>query len=164
MFFDPATNTAFCSLGWVDGSALWSLDAGSRVERRFAVEGAQYVSVHEHAPGLFRLSHHGLGVISIRACSSPDLELASLHAGPSGYRFVGDSALWGDNLALLLEDGSSRSDLVLIDGSTESVRSLDLGWFNADNYDLGYQGLVDCLAMPEAGVVVVSVQRSSASC
>ena len=161
MFFDPATNTAFGSLGWVDGSAFWSFDAVSQVERRFSIEGAQYVSVREHAPGLLRLSHHGLGVISIRACSSPDVELASLHAGPSGYRFVGNSALWGDNLALFVEGGSWRSDLVLINGSTASYRSLDLGWFNADNYDLGYQGLFDCLAMPEAGLVVVSVQRSS---
>lgn len=161
MFFDQATSTAFGSLGWIDGAALWSFDTLNGLERRFAVEGARYVSVCEHAPGLIRLYHQGEGVVSIRACSRPDAVLASLHATPSGYRFVGDSALWGDNLALLITADSSHPDLVLIDGSTEQVRSLDLGWFNANTFELGYQGLVDCLAMPDAGLVVVGVQRSS---
>jgi hypothetical protein len=161
MIFDPATNTVFGSQGWVDRGSLWSLDLSSGLERRFAVEGAEYVSVRRHGPGLLRLSHHGLGIISIRACSDPDIELASLRTGPSGVGFFGDSALWGENFALFLENDSWRTDLAHVSGFNEAVRLLDMSWYNADNYDLGYQGLIDCLVMSEAGIVIVSVQRSS---
>lgn len=98
---------------------------------------------------------------SIRACANPEVELASLRPGRDGWSFHGDSALWGEHLALLMMPSSGRPDLLLVDGPTETVRRLDLSWFNDENYDRGYQGLVDCLALPSAGVVIVSVQRSS---
>ena len=162
MFYDPATNTAFDSVDWVDHGALWCCDLGTNIERRIAVPAVRYVSVRRHAEGLLRVIHHGeQDAVSIRACAAPDLELASLHSEESGWRFQGDSALWGETLALLMKASSARTELLLIDGSTEAVRSLDLSWFKAENYDLGCQGLVDCLALPDAGVVVVSVQRSS---
>lgn len=162
MFFDPATNTAFGCLGWVDKGALWCWDAGTGQERRIAVPDARYVSVENHGPGLIRLLHHGQNpAASIRACANPAIELASLRASSSGWRFEGDSGLWGESLALLMASASGRPDLLLIDGPLESARSLDLSWFNDVDYDRGYQGLVDCLSMPGTDLVVVSVQRSS---
>jgi hypothetical protein len=162
MFFDPATNTAFGSLGWVDHNTVWCWDAGRSHERRIAVPGARHVSVRRHADGLLRLIHHGEeAVASIRSCADPEVELASLRPTPEGWRFHGDSALWGDSLALLMMSASGRPELLLVNGPAGTARSLDLSWFNDENYDRGYQGLVDCVALPEAGVVVVSVQRSS---
>lgn len=162
MIFDPTTSTAFGSLGWVDRGSLWCWDAGSGVERRIDVPGARHVSVHRHAEGLLRLIHHGEeAVASIRAYADPAVELASLRPGSTGWRFQGDSALWGERFALLMMSTTGLTDLLLVDGPAEVVRSLDLTWFNDENYDRGYQGLVDCLALPEAGMVVVSVQRSS---
>jgi hypothetical protein len=162
MFFDPASNTAFGSLGWVDHASLWCWDAGSAVERRITVPGVRYVSVHRHAGGLLRLIHHGEeAVASIRACADPEVELASLRPDGTGWRFHGDTTLWGEHLALLMMPASGYPELLLVDGVAGTVRRLDLSWFNDHNYDRGYQGLVDCLALPEAGIVVVSVQRSS---
>lgn len=162
MIFDPITNTAFGSLGWVDHASLWCWDAEAAVERRVPVPDAQYVSVHRHADGLLRIMHHGeVAVASIRACANPHVELASLRPGPEGWRFQGDGTLWGEHLALLMMSASGRPELLLVDGPIARVRCLDLSWFNDENYDRGYQGLVDCLALPEAGMVVVSVQRSS---
>lgn len=162
MIFDPATNTAFGSLGWVDHGSLWCWDARAALERRIAVPGAKFVSVHRHDAGLLRLIHHGEEAgASIRACANPEVELASLRPDSKGWRFHGDSALWGDQLALLMMSASGRPDLLLVNGAAGTIRSLDLSWFNDENYDRGYQGLVDCLALPQAGVVVVSVQRSS---
>ena len=89
------------------------------------------------------------------------MELASLRPDRDGWSFHGDSALWGEHLALLMVSASGRPDLLLVDGPAETVQRLDLSWFDDENYDRGYQGLVDCLALPAAGVVVVSVQRSS---
>jgi hypothetical protein len=56
-------------------------------------------------------------------------------------------------------DGGPK--LMLIDAQRGQVTPLDQSWFNEANYDLGYQGLVDCLTIPDARLVVVSVQRSS---
>lgn len=162
MIFDPDTNTAFGSLGWVDHDSLWCCEVGTRAERRIAVPGARHVSVHRHGNGLLRLVHHGEeAVASIRSCDCPEVELASLRPDAEGWRFHGDSTLWGDHLALLLIAASGAPELLLVDGPAETVRRLDLDWFNDENYDRGYQGLVDCLALPAAGLVVVSVQRSS---
>src|SRR5579875_2110192 len=51
--------------------------------------------------------------------------------------------------------------LFFIHARRGEARSLDLSWFSAENYDLGYQGLMDSLAIPNCGLVAVSVQRSS---
>lgn len=162
MIFDPATNTAFGSLGWVDHGTIWCWDAGTSHERRIAVPDARHVSIRRHADGLLRLIHHGEeAVASIRSCADPEAELASLRPTPEGWRFHGDTALWEEHLALLMMSASGRSELLLVDGPAETVRSLDLSWFNDETYDRGYQGLVDCVALPEAGVVAVAVQRSS---
>lgn len=162
MFFDPGTHTAFESLGWVDRASLWCWNAETSTERRVAVPGVRSVSVRPHGEGRLRLLHHGEQVAaSIRACANPELELASLRPDRDGWSFGGDSALWGEHLALLMTTASGRPELLLVDGPAETVRRLDLSWFNDENYDRGYQGLVDCLALPAAGVVVVSVQRSS---
>ena len=162
MFFDPATNTAFGNLGWVDHGSVWSWDAAAARERRITIPGAAFVSVRPHAESLLRLIHHGEeAVASIRACADPEAELTRVRSGPGGWRFEGDSALWGDPLALLMRSASGRTELLLVDGPAGTIRSLDLSWYNDENYDRGYQGLVDCLALPGHGLVVVSIQRSS---
>jgi hypothetical protein len=162
MFFDSATQRAFGSLGWVDHGALWIWDAGSARELRIDVPDATYVRVESHGEGLFRLTSSGPETgASIRVCERPDVEIASLRPDKDGWRFRGDASKWGGCLAFLAASVSGGNELLLVDGLSETVRSLDLGWFNAETYDLGYQGLADCIAMPESGVVVVSVQRSS---
>jgi len=162
MFFDPATNRAFGNLGWVDGGALWCWDLAAGEEYLIAVPDARRLSVRRHAEGLIRLIHHGdEAVASVRACADPETELAGLYPDRGSWRFRGESALWGDPIALLMKSASGRTELLLVDGPAERVRSLDLSWFNDENYDRGYQGLVDCLALPGDGLVAVSVQRSS---
>lgn len=162
MLFDPATNTAFGNLGWVDHGALWCWDVATARERRIAIPDARYVSVRHHAEGLLRLIHHGEGAVaSVRACAAPEVELAGLFRDHGGWRFRGDSSLWGDPLALLMMSDSGLTELLLVDGHAGTTRMLDLSWYNDESYDRGYQGLVDCLALPGDGLVAVSVQRSS---
>lgn len=162
MFFDPATSTAFGNLGWIDHGALWWWDVATAREHRVAIPDARHISVRHHAEGLLRLVHHGEEALaSVRACADPETELAGLHRHRGEWRFRGDSALWGDPLALLMMSASGRTELLLVDGAGGTIRNLDLGWYNDENYDRGYQGLVDCIALPGDGLVAVSVQRSS---
>lgn len=56
---------------------------------------------------------------------------------------------------------ASDRSLVCVDPKSQEVRRLDQGWFNADAYDLGYQGLTECIQRPAGNGFIVSVQRSS---
>lgn len=163
MIYDAATNTVVGNLGWVDRGSLWVFDLSDGSQTAVAIEGASHLSLRRGPNGLFRVVHHhspDLGV-SIRHVARPDLELASIRFEGSMARFTGDPALWSgvDPTAIIQTDAGPR--LIWIDGASERVTDLDLSWFNSANYDLGYQGLVDCLSLPGAGLVAVSVQRSS---
>lgn len=160
MFFDPTTNSAFGNMGWVDRGAIWRWDAATGREDRIAVADASHLSVSGHGDGLLSVLAYGAApVASIRSTLDPDKPLATLRPTSAGWCFEGDSALWGRELALMMMSDTGQRTLLLVDGQAEAAKALDLSWHNDDAYDVGYQGLVDCLAMP--GVVVVSVQRSS---
>lgn len=163
MIYDAATNRVVGNLGWVDRGSLWVFNPSDRSEISVPIEGASYLSLRGGPNGLVRVVHHhspDLGV-SIRHIARPDLELASIRFDGGKARFDGDSGLWnqGDPSAIIQTDAGPR--LIWIDGASEKVTDLDLSWFNSTTYDLGYQGLVDCLSPPGAGLVAVSVQRSS---
>jgi hypothetical protein len=74
---------------------------------------------------------------------------------------VGDSQLWDqvDQSVFVQTDIGPR--IFWIDVANKEVFDLDLSWYNSNNYDLIYQGIVDCIALPEVGLVAVAVQRSS---
>jgi hypothetical protein len=163
MIYDAATDAIVGNLGWVDRGSLWVFALNDRSETEVAIEGASYLSLGRGPNGLFRVVHHhspDLGV-SIRHIAHPALELASIRFDGSEVRFAGDAALWSgvDPSAIIQTDAGPR--LVWIDGPSEKVTYLDLSWFTSANYDLGYQGIVDCLSLPDAGLVAVSIQRSS---
>jgi hypothetical protein len=163
MIYDAATNRVVGNLGWVDQGSLWVFNPSDGSETSVTIEGARYLTLRSGPNGLFRVVHHhspDLGV-SVRHAARPDLELASIRFDGGMARLHGDSSLWTqvDPSAIIQTDAGPR--LLWIDGASESVTDLDLGWFNSTNYDLGYQGLVDCLSLPGAGLVAVSVQRSS---
>lgn len=160
MFFDPTTNSAFGHMGWVDHGSIWRWDAATGREDWIAVADASHLSVSRHGDGLLRVLAYGAApAASIRSTLNPDKPLATLRPTSAGWRFEGDSALWGRELALMMMSNTGQRTLLLVDGQAQVAEALDLSWHNNDAYDVGYQGLVDCLAMP--GVVVVSVQRSS---
>jgi hypothetical protein len=160
MFFDPTTNSAFGSMGWVDGGAIWRWVAANGREDRIAVAGSSHLSVSRHGDRLLRVIAYGaVTTASIRSTLHPDKPLATLRPTSAGWRFEGDSALWGSELALRMVSAAGQNTLLLVNGQAETADALDLTWHNHSAYDMGYQGLVDCLAMP--GVIVVSVQRSS---
>lgn len=163
MIYDESTETVVGNLGWVDRGSLWTFSAKSNAESRIEIEGAQYLSLKPGNGGLFRLVHHQSPdrVVTIRHSANPSVELAGIRFDSETARYSGDIALWNqvDPSVIIQTDTGPR--LILIDAKRSTARPLDLSWFNNANYDLGYQGLVDCLTFPESGIVVVAVQRSS---
>lgn len=110
---------------------------------------------------LLLIQHGSQAVATIRSCSAPEIVLASLREVAGNWCFEGDSSLWGDPLPLLVKGRRHHTDLVVVAGQAETVTRHELHWFFEGDYDFGYQGPVECLAMPEAGVVLVAVARSS---
>jgi hypothetical protein len=163
MIYDAAAQVVLDNRGWIDGSALWVFDLRTRAERRLAVDGAEFLGLDAGRQGYFRLIHHKSPdcSVSIRHAGAPEAELARLRIAEDGPRFSGDIGLWSlvDPAVLCLARGGHR--LFLIDAARERVAELDLGWFNGESYDLVYQGLAECLALPDGERLIVSVQRCS---
>jgi hypothetical protein len=151
------------NLGWIDRGALWTYDVVKRIERLVPVEGASFLSLRAGRQGFFRVVHgesHD-SAISIRYGLDPGYEVASVRIRNGLPVFEGDSSLWEfvDDLARV-SDGS-KPELVRIDAVKSQVKKLDLSWYSAADYDLGYQALVDAWLIPGSDLVIVSVQRSS---
>ena len=163
MIYDEATNTIAGNLGWVDRGSLWLFDLTGRTETQIAIDDAKYLSLRSGLNGLFRLVHHQSAdrAVSIRRTAEPRIELASIRFLDGGWHFSGDASLWQLVDASVIIQTSAGPKLIWVDAYNERVAELDLSWFNNTNYDLGYQGLVDCLSLPAAELVVVAVQRSS---
>lgn len=162
MIFDRATGLVVDNLAWVDRSALWMFDLASQSER-WVTSRISFVGMRDGREGFFLL-RDGRSVespISIRHASAPETERASVRYRGNAAEFSGDPALWRfvDTAVILLYDGEQR--LFRVDAIGRRLIELDLAWYRNGAYDLGYQGLVDCLSLPEEDRVIVSVQRSS---
>ncbi len=163
MIYDQATDTVVGNLGWVDHGSLWLYSVASGIERRIAVEGAAHLGVRPGLNGFFRLAHHeSAGVmVSIRQYENPGLDLATLHVVDNKAVLAGEDDLWRHvDPAVIVQTGAGPR-LLRVDPSAGNVTDLDLSWFTGVDYDLGYQGLVDCISLPDLGLVAVAVQRSS---
>jgi hypothetical protein len=149
--------------GWTDKGALWTFDIANRREGRIEIEDSQYLPLRKGKDDFFRLIHHESSnqKISIRHIADPGAELASVSLERGCVKFTGNIELWRhvDPAAIIQTPSGAR--LLLIDAPHERTFDLDLSWYNSTNYDLGYQGLVDCISIPAIGRIVVSVQRSS---
>jgi len=159
MFLDPATATVFDSTGIGKGSGIWSWDTKARRQRWISLPGGGPARVWQHGDGLMRV--RDADGISIRACAEPDVELSRLWTVDGDWRYSGDSALWIEPLPLLVKGKRNHTDLIIVDGPAQTVTRHELNWFFEGDYDFGYQGPTECLAMPAVGVILVAVARSS---
>jgi hypothetical protein len=100
-------------------------------------------------------------VVSIRHCADPEVELAGVRENAGQLHFTGNGDLWGSVDPSLITQTGTHQGVTFIDAKRRELRPLDVSWFNASAYDLGYQGLVGCLWLPDLRWVLVSVQRSS---
>jgi hypothetical protein len=150
-------------MGWIDHGAIWCCDLESKVETLIPVPGAQFVGVRGGLYGFFRVIHGGSAsvVASVRHLDSPEKILSSVLLDGGDPVLDGDIDVWRMVDRAFIAKGSSEQRVLLVEDTLGKVKNIDLRWYNAETYDLGYQGLVDCLAVSGGKEVVVSVQRSS---
>jgi hypothetical protein len=163
LIFDANAQLVVGNMGWIDRGALWTFDVRSQQEARIPVEGSTFLSLRAGANGFLRLIHHQSPdqAVSIRHTREPHIELASVRLRQGRATFFGDAALWRhvEPAAIIATDFGQKA--ILIDAGRLRVTDLDLTWFTSENYDLGYQGLVDSITLRSTGNIIISVQRSS---
>lgn len=106
--------------------------------------------------------------LSVRRFAEPDVVLWSLNSSRRGHEFFGDPdaarGIRRHHLVMLKRSGAEDRPEHLILSVTPAAMKVTLGqmwWYDADHYDMGYQGPIDVMEMPDSDRVLVSVQRSS---
>ncbi len=163
MIFDAHAQNVIGNIGWVDKGRLWTFDLKTKTEELISIGQAQYLTIRAGSNGLFRTVHHGSPdqTVSVRRVGEPALELAALRLRGGRRVFEGDQTLWRHVDPSLMIHTPDGTKVLLIDPDEGRVTDIDLSWYTDGNYDLGYQGLVDCIVLPSIERLVVSVQRSS---
>jgi hypothetical protein len=165
---DPQATVVLSSLGWVDGDALWRLDAATGTTDAIRLDsGCRYASLHSSGTGRFAVAHHFDGArldITVRSFATPGRIDARAVVAEDGSRLTGDLESWRDVPLLFVEylAFAPWKDFVLVrvSPSTKSVIVQRLEWFD-QSYDKDYQGVVGVVHVPGTESAVVSVQRSS---
>lgn len=169
MITSPDQHVILSSLGWVDGDALWCLDARrGTAEVLPMASGARWLSLATR-PGSprFVVAHHFDGSrfeLTVRRFAAPDVVLARARLGADGQSLEGDPEAWegvprihAEHLAF-----APWEDFVLCRPQPErgTVEVQRLAWYDG-TYDKLYQGIVDAVEVPGEEAAWVAVQRSS---
>jgi hypothetical protein len=162
VIYDKERRRVVSSIGWADRAAIWVFDLASERIELIPIPDAKYVTVRRYGE-VVRVVHFGgdTPTIAIRALSNLHHDAAVLRVARDSPTFLGDARLWANIDACALLPTKKGTRLISIDAPSRSVRFLDLTWYLQGEYDLGYQGLIDCLSPPGREYTIVSVQRSS---
>jgi len=168
MILDRSGTRVISSVGWVDHGSLWLYDSLARTTSRAHISDADYLSLVEGADGFFALVHHWQGqAIRITAHDSADPTgiLAAIDVADWVPRMSGDSQVWRKlprvfvSYLNLAAHGAHGYFLISVSPDRTTVRRVD--WFDADTYDLDYQGVISVAALEGSDELVFGVQRSS---
>ncbi|MCC6678821.1 MAG: hypothetical protein IT436_16955 [Phycisphaerales bacterium] len=169
MILDRTEQLVASSIGWVEGGALSVRNlATNRVThhpvcdggylRLFPIDGDRFLAAAH------RVEHDEI-VLSVRRFAAPNIVEWSLRCTPHDHEFAGTSSATNGmprhHLVTFKNEGRWTSFLLEVSEDAKRMILGNLPWYNGDEYDLGYQGLTDVIAMPSSGQVLVSVQRSS---
>jgi hypothetical protein len=150
------------NLGWVDGSCLWTFELSAEQAHLIPTGSAKHIGLRRYGD-VFRIIHHQsiTPSISLRRTSDLRIDAAKLEVLGQEADFSGDASLWDFVDPCALVPTGRETLLMHLDASNGRTSQLNLDWYWDGDYDLGYQGLVDCLTLPGREQVIVSVQRSS---
>jgi hypothetical protein len=169
MILDRQERFVVSSVGWVErgGFVRRDLHTGELINfpsgdsdylRLFSVDGDRFMAVG-HAP------ERDIIMLSVRRFDAPDLVLWSLSITPTRQTISGDPAavagIRRHHLATFKNGGKWDFHLITIDPDGANATLGALPWYNGNTYDLGYQGPIDVVSIPDSELVLVSVQRSS---
>ena len=156
------------SCGWVEKSSLLILNPQTRREERVQISDAAYIVLKKALNNHFVCVHYFNGefvMLSIHSWNDPATKLSEIQISSKGFEFKGNAALWQfaqPYYVAYLNDDLQTSDyrLITIDAKAKRIAVSRLEWYD-DNYDKGYQAVLDVLAIPKTDFLLYSLQRSS---
>jgi hypothetical protein len=150
------------NLGWVDGSSIWTFDLASEQVHCIPTGPAKYVALRQYGDILRIIYHESISpTIALRRLSELTTDGARLELTVDSCDFSGDAGLWESVDPCALVRAGRETWLIHTDVANRRINRLSLDWYWNGDYDLMYQGLTDCLTLPDCAHVIVSVQRSS---
>lgn len=169
MILSDKKDKILSSLGWVEKGGLWLLDLGtSATPSIIPLSEAKFLSLHPGKNDYFSIVHNYDGKylrITIHNFEAPGAILAEIAFNDSGITVLGDVRLFRHVKCCYAPYFAYRNEsdyhLILIDPLTAAVEVQELSWYNDENYDRGYQGIVGVSEFPNQRNLVFSVQRSS---
>jgi hypothetical protein len=171
VILDASEERIVSSVGWVERGALLVWDTESNETRLVPVDDSDYLVLIAGDDDYFAVVHQRQGggyMVSVRHMTAPESALARVRVTGSEGRFEGDGALWRRvPRAYGGYDPSERSDpdapytLLLLEASGPACEVQRMRWFNAETYDLLYQGMLTPVDVPGQPLVLIPIQRDS---
>jgi len=167
MIWNQEQSVLISSMGWVDHGALWCFETASARVTRIELGDARYLSLKAGLHDHFAVVHHfnrGRLEVTVHRFALPGKVVARAVLRGNTQALEGDVAAWAyvPKWFVAYFAGPFWSDfaLVTVDPRGKAILLQTLEWYN-DDYDKGYQGIVDVVEVLERELVIVSLQRDS---
>ncbi len=167
MLLDLSARIVISSLGWVNKGGLWTFDLRDERERTVTVSDAQYLSVHAGADDHFAVVHHHDGSrveITVHRFHAVDEPVARAVVEADRTELTGEPSAWMNvskhYTAYCKRPSWSDDALIRIEPERRRVEVQPFDWYD-EQYDKGYQGIVDVAEIPGDTLLLVSIQRDS---
>jgi hypothetical protein len=168
MLTNASGNVAISNLGWIDGGGLWTFRLGDQRAQRVPLGDARYLTLHTGTDDHFSVGHHYDGArveISVHRFDDVGAVLGRAVLDAAGSSVTGPPSLWAHvqtNYSSYYKGPFwAAYALVRVDPARASVSLQQFDWYNDDEYDKNYQGIVGVTEIPGDARVLVSVQRDS---
>jgi hypothetical protein len=165
MLVDASETTILSNLGWVDRGAIWTYDVRSQRATSLPVGEGEFLRLLPGEGDFFACALMNYKPVpsisvSVRRVGAPADVLA--HWDGTDALAVGDPNAWSHvpNVWLSLDAARATYVALDLDRITGRVAVHDLDWFD-ETYDHGYEQPMSVLVMPDSGLWLFGVQRSS---
>jgi hypothetical protein len=168
VIIDSTERFVIDNMGWVDHAAIWCLDLANDTVRHLALGAGGYLTLMQGERDLFvAVRRESVAVVeaTVHRISSPSEVLARLRVERGRAALTGQVDLWPALPCAFVADHSRFVNLVrpllfVVDHRRDTVDLHELPWYE-DGYDLGYQGLLDPMPVPESDLLLMPIQRDS---
>lgn len=168
MLISPDSRFVVSHLGWVDKSALWIYDNVKESVNLVRTGNAKYLALYPcKDENLFAVFHHFDGSLirlTVHSFENPTTPLCSIeHAGgkttvQGNPKFLQSAPHY--YVAYYNPEFAPASYLIYVDYRQSKIETGRFEWYNNNEYDLGYQGIIGVFKL-DSGNLIVSIQRDS---
>jgi len=164
MIVNDSETKILSALGSVDKASFCVVDTKDNSISNFSLEDANYVTIQKMKNDCFLCLHHFKGeklVLTAHSFKKPDSVIGRIQIQGRMVDFSGDVDIWENATRFFVEWIKDDYYLLELNPHDKKATFHPIGWFHAEEYDRGYQGLYQVLEIPNTDLLLFSIQRSS---